>query len=270
MPSNMGWDAYALKHRAPEAAGNPKWLQPYRPKATEMLFDLVADPFELNNLADDPAHGQMLKKFRAAVSKHIRETGDLGFFTPTAKAARDGALYDWVRNNRCDLAALHKIAERASMPSCKDEEYFIRRLQSPHSEIRFWAVRGLGMLGTCPDALKRAVDDPDPAVAASAAEACVYGGSPDIGMPAIIKGLKTNTGEQKDPFYSALETLSWQPAQAGVLEQYRNVIESVGGFPAKSLAVNMGRKPVDSLFGNQARKKGIKINTNRRPLEPNP
>jgi arylsulfatase A-like enzyme len=270
MPSNLGWDAYALAHRTPEAGpANPGWMQPFAAKAAEMLFDLDADPFELNNLAGDPARFQTLEKMRAAVSSHIRETRDLGFFPPTAKIAREGqALFDWVRETGYDLNALYDVAERASMPVPGDEKLFFQCLESPHPEIRFWAANGLGRLGICSDALKRAVNDPDPSVAAAAAEACVYAGFPDLGIPALVRGLKTHEKEPQDPFYSSLETLSLY--DRSVLEPYLGAINAAGGFPARSLAVNLGQKPLEELYNGKARKKGIEVNRNRRPLTPVP
>lgn len=48
------------------------------PKPTEELYDVVTDPYEVNNLADSPEHRQVLKRMCAALEKWIRESGDLG------------------------------------------------------------------------------------------------------------------------------------------------------------------------------------------------
>jgi arylsulfatase A-like enzyme len=47
-------------------------------RAKEELYDLKNDPWELNNLADDPNHAKTLQKMRKALNQWIRETGDLG------------------------------------------------------------------------------------------------------------------------------------------------------------------------------------------------
>ena len=47
-----------------------------RPRPSEMLFDLGADPIERRNLADDPNHAEILEEMRSAVEKWMRETGD--------------------------------------------------------------------------------------------------------------------------------------------------------------------------------------------------
>jgi len=44
----------------------------------EELYDTAEDPFELNNLADDPAHARRLERMRAAHFDWVERTGDLG------------------------------------------------------------------------------------------------------------------------------------------------------------------------------------------------
>jgi hypothetical protein len=89
-------------------------------------------------------------------------------------------------------------------------------------------------------------------------------------LDALIKGLETMTGEQKDPFYSALETLSWKPSLREMLQDNLDRIVATGGFPAKSLSINLGNKPASSLFSKQAQTKGIQVNQDRRKLKPTP
>jgi uncharacterized protein YqfA (UPF0365 family) len=86
----------------------------------------------------------------------------------------------------------------------------------------------------------------------------------------LVKGLSTMTGERKDPFYSAVETLSWHSSQHATLRANLDRIVATGGFPAKSLLINVGEKPVETLFSKQARKKGTKVNEDRRKLKPTP
>lgn len=51
-------------------------MNPTRP--VEELYDLDNDPFEINNLADDPKHQEKLKELRAALETWIVETNDQG------------------------------------------------------------------------------------------------------------------------------------------------------------------------------------------------
>ena len=44
----------------------------------EELYDVEADPHEVNNLADDPAYGHDLRRLRGVLDDFLREHGDLG------------------------------------------------------------------------------------------------------------------------------------------------------------------------------------------------
>lgn len=47
-------------------------------KPVEELYDVLADPHEINNLADSPGHQGELKHLRAVLEKWIKSSGDLG------------------------------------------------------------------------------------------------------------------------------------------------------------------------------------------------
>jgi arylsulfatase A-like enzyme len=48
-----------------------------RPRPAELLFDLAQDPLEQRNLADDPAHANVLADLRELVMRKMREDDDL-------------------------------------------------------------------------------------------------------------------------------------------------------------------------------------------------
>lgn len=57
-------------------AAQAKFMAPARP--AEELYDLEADPFELNDLAESPEHRQILAVLRSEVEKWMVETDDQG------------------------------------------------------------------------------------------------------------------------------------------------------------------------------------------------
>jgi len=62
----------------------------YQARPAEELYDLNADPFELDNLAKDPAHQQTLSELRVMLDDWIERTGDDGEFEdPAALAEMD-------------------------------------------------------------------------------------------------------------------------------------------------------------------------------------
>ena len=52
------------------------WFKPNKPE--EELYDWTQDPFQLNNLAEDPAYAEELKRLRGVMDQWIYETEDLG------------------------------------------------------------------------------------------------------------------------------------------------------------------------------------------------
>ena len=89
--------------RAAEAAGQLDHVQrllfaPTRPP--EELYDLDADPWEIHNLASDPAHMASLQQLRARLHKWMRDTGDQGR-TPEPESRYDSnmAAYIGVKGN---------------------------------------------------------------------------------------------------------------------------------------------------------------------------
>ncbi len=55
----------------------PAARQLIEPRGAEELYDTLADPHEINNLAGDPAHAATLERLRAAMDAWIARTGDL-------------------------------------------------------------------------------------------------------------------------------------------------------------------------------------------------
>ncbi|MBN1997043.1 sulfatase [candidate division KSB1 bacterium] len=53
-----------------------RWLAPQRPG--EELYDVSADPHEIDNLAEKPEHAKVLNKMRSILDDWIEKTGDMG------------------------------------------------------------------------------------------------------------------------------------------------------------------------------------------------
>jgi uncharacterized sulfatase len=70
--------------RRAEPAIAPFYQAAFGLRPAEELYDVVADPDELHNLAADPAHAETLKKMRAELDRWMADTGD-----PRAKGETD-------------------------------------------------------------------------------------------------------------------------------------------------------------------------------------
>ncbi len=174
-------------------------------KPPRELYDLLADPDEVQNLAGDVEYRPILERLQAAQRQHSLEIHDLGFIPECEWDSSMGKLapMDWARDGeRYDLASILAIAERASswgvnevgMQSEKSiaphRSWLQDSLQSPHWPLRYWAAMGLGILGLDPehpqrDWLGNLLNDSQAAVRVAGAELLIRHGLPQEKQLAI-------------------------------------------------------------------------------------
>ena len=112
-------------------------------KPTEELYDIDADPGSTVNLAADPAHGDTLRRLRAALRDHMRRIRDNGLVpegsaAEGAVAAADEARFPIERT----LEAAWLAGDRAAA----DVPRLVAWLDDPAEPVRWWAAQGLAML----------------------------------------------------------------------------------------------------------------------------
>ena len=73
------WRSCVQKAKADPAAA--RLVEMYQRRPEEELYDLRVDPWELNNLAPDPAHRELAASLRQRLRDWMREQGDLGIET---------------------------------------------------------------------------------------------------------------------------------------------------------------------------------------------
>ena len=99
-------------------------MAPTRPE--EELYDLENDPYELNNLADDPKYQGVLKELRGKLEKWIEETGDQG------EIPEEPEVLEYWRREAVERFA-KRMKERGLSPDIGPEEY-----------LRWWEENLLG------------------------------------------------------------------------------------------------------------------------------
>ena len=90
-----------IRRLAEEGKLTPAQAAPYGQRVAEELYDLESDPDEVVNLAEDPAHADVLNEMRAALADWIEDTDDKGQY-PRSQAAMDEITErfatDWLRS----------------------------------------------------------------------------------------------------------------------------------------------------------------------------
>jgi arylsulfatase A-like enzyme len=161
----------------------------FRPKPFEELYDLRADPDEVDNLIDRPAAASVTARLRKALDRHLLAINDNGFLPEGAPGegyfeSRDRTVYP--------LPTLMRVAAMAARRDPRNVTRLQTLLGSPVMAIRFWAARGLLMLGagaqpTASDIARVVADDVAPEVRIVAAEALVCLGQPGVAVTLLAR-----------------------------------------------------------------------------------
>jgi uncharacterized sulfatase len=147
------------------------------PKPLEELYDVENDPWQINNLAEDPLYAAELPALRAELRRWMEETHDLGLLPEheVNVRAKNRTPYEVAHDpSTHPFARLWDAAETARALAPARIPELVALLDDPDSALRWWGATGLHALGTAAaparDALAAALEDPAPLVRVAAAE----------------------------------------------------------------------------------------------------
>jgi arylsulfatase A-like enzyme len=148
-------------------------------KAPEELFDLQTDPDEVRNLANSPAHQEILKKLRTAQQELAARIIDVGLLPEGEIHSRSQGRspYDMARDGHSyPFQRVFATAEAASALKPEAVPALKSALRDEDSAVRYWSALGLLMRGRETVAANRselqaALSDASPYVRIAAAEA---------------------------------------------------------------------------------------------------
>ena len=191
-PSIRSWQA-AFK------AGklNPIQSAFWNTKPAEELYDTENDPWEVNNLANDPKYKEDLIRMRAAAKEWMLEIHDTGFIPEAELIDRTSGTtaYDYMRNSDINLEQLIEAANLASTAKEEDLPQLINLLSSQEAAERYWGATGLLILGEkarpALGSLEKALNDSSPNVKSVAAEALYGLGAKEKALQALAEVLMT-------------------------------------------------------------------------------
>jgi arylsulfatase A-like enzyme len=162
------------------------------PQPMEMLFDTGKDPWELRNLADDPAHAEILTAMRARLRSKMATVFDTGLVPEPMwrELAGKDTIHDYIRSADFDLDATLDLAFAATSPDGWNEPRFIQALESKDPIIRYWAATACLIHAkkatVVLDELIKSLDDPQPLIRIVAAEALIAAGRTQSGKDALL------------------------------------------------------------------------------------
>jgi arylsulfatase A-like enzyme len=168
------------------------------PKPGEELYDCLADPHNVHNLASDPAHQTTLSRMRVVLNEWISYTRDAGLL-PEAEMIIRGreagrTIHELVRSPDYPVDRLLRAANLASAATIADLPEILRLVGHSDPAVRYWVANAAIPLepenAAFHEALLQLLEDASPSVSLAAAEALYRRGERDLIVPAYEEGLR--------------------------------------------------------------------------------
>ncbi|MEZ6141800.1 MAG: sulfatase [Zavarzinella sp.] len=115
MPTMKEWRRLAAEGKLNDV--QKLFFAPTKPK--EEFYDTQADPHEVVNLIDSPAHQEKIQEFRKALDQWIKDTNDLGE-VPETELIRRGLVKDRISKEYADRIKQHPPGSKASTLAPKE------------------------------------------------------------------------------------------------------------------------------------------------------
>lgn len=159
----------------------------FEPRAFEELYDLRADPHELENLASAPAGRAKLRELRTALDAHMLATNDNGFIPEGSPLEGHGPSR---KPGAYPLRKLMRIGALAAERKEGNLPRLVEGLTDANEAVRYWNAMGLVMLAdkaapALPALRERLAGEASPQVRVLLAEAIGRTGATDEALPVL-------------------------------------------------------------------------------------
>lgn len=187
----------------------------WEPKPHEELYDLEADPDEVNNLAENPAYLRIRNRMKRAVSDWVVDICDVGFLPEDEihRRSEGETPYDMGHDPvQYPVSKIVDMAEKASSRSPRMTNQCIDALSNDESAIRYWGALGLMIRGEdavmkSREALKQCLEDENPSVRVTAAHTLgLYG--PEDDLPIVLSVLLDAANSERNGVYLSMLALN--------------------------------------------------------------
>lgn len=140
---DMGEITHLIRQDYKAGKLSPVQSQMLEPRPAEYLYDLEKDPWEINNLAENPAYGTLLKELRQAQEKDILASKDILFLPEYELERISKTTTPYVYRSQLDLKSIYEIAKWAGLRTEKARVAQLKGMESKNEFVRYWALLGL-------------------------------------------------------------------------------------------------------------------------------
>jgi N-sulfoglucosamine sulfohydrolase len=186
LPSMRAWHAAFQSGKC-----SPVEARYWLPKPAEELYDVVADPFEIENLAGDARYAEQLLAMRAALRSELIATRDTGFIPEGMfqRLAGQGTIYAYARSDAYPIERIANLADRATSRDPSVLSDLLVAMDDPHPVIRYWGAVGCLLLQDAAEPARERLlsllQDDWADIRVVAAEALGFLGAADQGLAAL-------------------------------------------------------------------------------------
>ena len=161
------------------------------PGTSEQLYDLSADPWEINNLAANPNHAEKLAALREKLKATMKEVKDTGLIPePLFATIGNPTIAAYVGSEEFDVEKIADIAFTATQGDMENLPRLRAAIASSDPTERYWGVLGLRLLGekatSEADSVLTLLKDKHAGIRTTAAQALNAMGKKDIAAQALI------------------------------------------------------------------------------------
>ena len=184
------------------------------PQPVEELYDTAADPWEMNNLAENPHHSKLLNSLRQRLRDTMIATNDTGLIPEAmyAELASGQSIYDYVLSLQDEMA---QIVDYALLTTSADQSSLAQLsagLGDSDPLVRYWSVQGCQILGidaiSVADQLKTLLVDQHSAIRISAAYALDKLGQHELARETLLAELDADISDPAKILLNHIITLS--------------------------------------------------------------
>lgn len=227
-------------------------------KPVEELYDYVADPHNIKNLADDPKHAETLKKMRAVHLQWVQDSKDVGLIPEPIIAERVkevGSEYMILRKRSDATEYNTKLGATAAAASDGPSALpkLLDAVSDEDSAIRYWAATGIGNIGKpakadTEAAIRKLLKDESSAVRTAASRALCRMGEPKDALPVLIKEM--TSGAQWERLHAAIVLDEIDEQARPVAEQMKQGLKYQKGFNSDGkYRVRVTNRAINELYG---------------------
>ena len=224
-PSMRSWERAYLAGECNEVQSRY-----WKTKPVEELFDTENDPWEVNNLAADPAYAQKLDQMRMAMMEKSKEIRDAGFIPEADRIVRTGGrpAYDYMRSATLPFEEIRQAAFMATEADPENLERLTAMLENDDSAIRYWGLQGLIILGEkavpSPEQVKKAALDSSWNVSVLAAEYLYMRGEKELATEALHRVLASDQPMARTAALNCIDVIGAGPGD--FLQSCQDILES--------------------------------------------